>query len=68
MKKSKLPRQPRARKAGRKPAPQRMDPRPNARGVFRDGSKIITDLRGLMVGLVEARPKYIARRLKQSEA
>jgi hypothetical protein len=71
MKKTKLPRQTRtvrARKTRRKPASKHLDPQPNARGVFRDGSKLLTDSRGLIVGLVEARPKYTFKRQTRRKA
>lgn len=64
--KSKLPQLARNRTALRKPASERLDPRPNALGIFSDGSRLITDSRGLTIGLVEAQPKYAARKRMQS--
>jgi hypothetical protein len=59
MKKSKHPKRPRAsNKRKRKLAVQREEPQHDSSGVFSDGSKILIDQGGHIIGLVEARPAY----------
>ncbi len=52
---------PKARKSAKRRAPKRSAPRVSTK-TFRDGSAVILDEHGVIIGLIEARTRYRVRR------